>query len=49
MSRRELPRFAGLRDGDLIRVARRVTVIDLLDGAAFCLLAVVVVFAVLAL
>ena len=45
MTRRTKPApFAGLRDGDLMRIARRVTVFDLLDGMAFALLAVVVLF-----
>ena len=49
MTRRPLPpaRFSGLRDDDLMRIARRVTVLDVIDGAAFVLVALGAVVAML--
>ena len=41
------PRFANLRRGHLMRTARRVTVADLIDIAAFALIAGAVVYATL--
>lgn len=48
MSKHRSPRFSGLRNGDLMRVSKRVTMVDVLDIAAFCFLAVVLLFGVLA-
>lgn len=48
MTRRDQPaRMAGLRQGHLMRVARRVTIRDLIDGAAFVHLALAMFVVVL--